>query len=496
VISSSYFFAKDNPENCLPSLLHRILFRTFNLALAAIWLAVASYGQAIAPVIAVDHGPNAPQQLSKPYVILVSLDGFRYDYAQKYHAKHLLALAAQGANAPEGMLPAYPSITFPNHYTIITGLYPGHHGIVANKFYDPSRKEVYNYREPNSAVDGTWYGGTPLWVLAEQQGMRSASFFWAGSEAQIQGVRPSYYLKFEKSFPNSKRVEQVLAWLHLPPKQRPHFITLYFSDTDTAGHQYGPDSPQVSDAVRELDREIGRLVNGIKESKLPVDLIVLADHGMAKVKGPAIYLDRYGLSLDSLAPIIGSILYPRSENYAEKAYETLLGKSSKFVVYRRAKPPVALHLPNNPRAGDPVVVPTGPYFISVHGESQKPENPPVGMHGFDANKVPEMKALFLAAGPDIRHGVVLKPFENVNVYPLIAKILGLDIANLKTGPIDGKLSVLEGILTTRPRRTTLSQSGTKGKRRFARDAAQAQNDASMDIECELGDYYSLQSRKH
>jgi predicted AlkP superfamily pyrophosphatase or phosphodiesterase len=193
--------------------LRQISIRILSLALAAGCLWATSYGQATSAVIAVDHGPNAQQQLSKHYVILVSLDGFRYDYAKRYHADHLLALATEGASASEGMLPAYPSITFPNHYTIVTGLYPEHHGIVANTFYDPTRKEVYTYHDAKAVGDGTWYGGTPLWVLAEEQGMRSACFFWVGSEADIQGVRPTYYLKFDGQFPNGKRVEQVLAWL-------------------------------------------------------------------------------------------------------------------------------------------------------------------------------------------------------------------------------------------------------------------------------------------
>jgi predicted AlkP superfamily pyrophosphatase or phosphodiesterase len=416
----------------------------FCFVLTVCLLSATACGQ----VIAVDHGPNAPQQLSKPYVILVSLDGFRYDYAKKYHAEHLLALAAQGASAPEGMLPSYPSITFPNHYTIVTGLYPEHHGIVANSFYDPARKESYNYHD-KSVGDGTWYGGTPLWVLAEQQGMRAASFFWVGSEADIQGVRPSYYLKFDGSFPNGKRVEQVLAWLHLPSEQRPHMITLYFSDTDSAGHRYGPDSLQEADAVHELDGQIGNLMDGIKESRLPVDLIVLADHGMAEVKGAPIHLDQYGFNLSWMATTAGSSLYAKSEEDAQKAFEAMRGKSDKFVVYRRAQVPAYLHFDSNPREGDPVVVPTGPYFITATTDLIAPEHPPAGMHGYDATKMPEMKAIFFAAGPDIRAGVTLEPFENVNVYPLIAKILGLDIANLKTGPIDGKLSVLEGILKTK-----------------------------------------------
>src|SRR5580704_10399181 len=187
--------------------LKRISICIFSVALAAGCLAGTSSGQAISTVIAVDHGPNAPHQISKHYVILVSLDGFRYDYAKRYHADHLLTLAAEGASAPEGMLPAYPSITFPNHYTIVTGLYPEHHGIVANTFYDPARKDTYSLANPKTTGDGSWYSGTPLWVLAEQQGMRAATFFWVGSEADIQGVRPTYYLNFDASFPNQKRVE-------------------------------------------------------------------------------------------------------------------------------------------------------------------------------------------------------------------------------------------------------------------------------------------------
>jgi predicted AlkP superfamily pyrophosphatase or phosphodiesterase len=427
----------------------RIANRIFcSLIFALCPFAVDCQAQAIAPVITVDHGPNAPQQLSKPYVILVSLDGFRYDYAKRYHAEHLLALAAEGASAPEGMLPSYPSITFPNHYTIVTGLYPEHHGIVANSFYDPARKETYNYHDGKSVGDGTWYGGTPLWVLAEQQGMRSASFFWVGSEADIQGVRPTYYLKFDASFPNHKRVEQVLAWLHLPPEQRPHMITLYFSDTDTAGHRYGPDSPQVADAVHELDGEIGKLVDGIKQSKLAVDLIVLADHGMAEVKGAPIHLDQYGLNPAYFAPIVGLGLYAKSEEDAQKAYQAMRGKSDKFAVYRRAEVPAYLHFESSPREGDPVVVPNGPYFITASVDLNGAEHPPVGAHGYDATRMPEMKAFFVAVGPDIRHGMALDPFENVNVYPLVAQILGLDITKLKTGPVDGKLSVLKGILST------------------------------------------------
>ena len=429
--------------------LNRCSLRILTLVLVTGCCATISYSQEITPVITTDHGPNAPSQLNKPYVILVSFDGFRYDYPTKYHAEHLLALATQGASAPQGMLPSYPSVTFPNHYTIVTGLYPEHHGIVANAFYDPTRKATYSYHDDKAVADGTWYGGTPLWVLAEQQGMRAASFFWVASDADIQGVHPSYYLKFDGSIPNAKRVEQVIAWLHLPPEKRPHFITLYFADADGAGHKYGPDTPQVADAVHELDYQIGKLEDGIKESKLPVDLIVVADHGMAKVEGAPIHLDQAGLDDSLLAASVSSLIYAKSEEDAQKIYDTLHKNNDKFTVYRRAQMPAHLHYDGNPREGDPIIVPTGPYFITATTDPNNPDHPPVGAHGYDPTKMPEMKAIFFAAGPDIRSGVSVEPFENINIYPLIAKILGLDISNLKTGPIDGKLDVLQGILKTR-----------------------------------------------
>ena len=170
---------------------------------------------------------------------------------------------------------------------------------------------------------------------------------------------------------------------------------------------------------------------------------------MVKVEGAPIHLDQYGLNPAYFAPMVGLGLYPKSEQDAQKAYEAMRGKSEKFAVYRRADVPAYLHFDRNPREGDPVVVPNGPYFITASADPDGAEHPPVGAHGYDATRMPEMKAFFVAVGPDIRHGVTLEPFENVNVYPLIAKILGLDITQLKTGPIDGKLSVLEGILQTK-----------------------------------------------
>jgi len=401
----------------------------------------ACAAQSIAPVIEVPNPPNAAAQQSKPYIILVSLDGFRYDYTQKYGAKNLLAMARRGASAPGGMIPSFPSLTFPNHYTIVTGLYPEHHGIVANSFYDPERKETYTYNNSKSNADGSWYGGTPLWVLAEQQGMRAASFFWPGSEAEIQGKRPSYYLAFDDKFSDEKRVEQIIAWLRLPPDLRPHFITLYFANTDHAGHTFGPEAPETGEAVRHVDEIIGKLADGIAATSLPVDLIVIADHGMENIKGGWVTLDKWADL--SQAETSGLLLYAKSDADAEKLYKSLTGVSELFNVYRRAKLPPDLHYNANPRAGDPVVVPTGPYAIAAHDPSSagNVKTPPLGNHGYDPRTMPSMKAIFYAAGPDIRAGVTVAPFENVNIFPLIAEILGLRI-----GKIDGKLSVLRPIL--------------------------------------------------
>jgi len=396
---------------------------------------------AAAQVITVDHGPNTAAQQAKPYVVMVSLDGFRYDYARKFEAKHLLALGTEGAIATEGMIPAYPSLTFPNHYTLVTGLYPEHHGIIANNFYDPARKQRYSYSDPADSRDGSWYGGEPLWVLAEKQGMRTACFFWPGSEAKIAGFQPTYYLKFDDKIDDSTRIQQVLAWLSLPAIDRPHFITLYYSEPDHEGHQFGPDSAETKAAVHKVDGLIGELKAGLDGTGLPIDLVVVSDHGMAKTQGGWITLDQLAdlTGFDA----VGSLLYGKMEEDRVRVYNKLKQASSQFVVYRRKDVPADLNYSQNPREGDPVVIATGPYAIRAHAPSEgKPDSPPTaGMHGLDPRKVPEMKASFFAAGPDIVAGKTVRPFENVNLYPWLAHLLGLNVT--KT---DGSLNVLAGTL--------------------------------------------------
>jgi predicted AlkP superfamily pyrophosphatase or phosphodiesterase len=411
--------------------------------LAAVLSAGFALSQDPTPVIVVPNPPNTAAQQAKHYVILISLDGFRYDYPRRYGAPHLLQLEIKGASAPEGMLPAYPSLTFPNHISIVTGLYPEHHGIVGNSFWDPAREQTYVYTQTQSNSDGSWYSGTPLWVLAEQQGMRSACLFWPGSEAEIQGKRPSYYLHFDDKLDDEKRVDQVVTWLKLPPELRPHFITLYYSNVDHAGHNYGPDSDEVRAAVHHVDGMVGDLQAKIGALHLPVDIVIVADHGMVTLRGDPVTLSDFADLSEFHTE--GSFLYPKPDADIQETYEEFLAHPDpRFKVYRRADTPAYLHFDANPREGDPVIVPTGPF--TFRASAAEGANTHRGGHGFNPRTMPEMKAIFFAAGPDIRSGVQLKPFENVNIYPFIAEILGLN-----TPVVDGTLDVLQPALKA-PRR--------------------------------------------
>ena len=401
------------------------------------------------PLIHVDNGPNSEAAQRAHYLVLVSLDGFRWDYAKRDGATHLLALAQKGVWAPEGMLPSYPSLTFPNHFTIVTGLYPEHHGLVANSFYDEKRQARYAISDPKAVTDGTWYSGVPLWSVAESQGMRTACLFWPGSEAEIAGHRPTWYARFDSKTEASDAVQQAridnaIALLRLPEANRPHFITIYYSEPDHEGHEFGPDAAETRAAVKKVDVLVGKLKAALDKTKLPVDLVVISDHGMAKVEGEWITLDKLA-DLEGFDDV-GSLLYGKTEEDRVRVYNQLKKATSQFVVYRRKDVPAGLNYNQNPRTGDPVIVATGPYAIRAHEPpAGKADQPPIaGMHGYDPRKIPQMKASFFAVGPDLVSGKTVAPFENVNLYPWMAHMLGL------TPPkSDGSLNVLAGTLRDR-----------------------------------------------
>ena len=403
-------------------------------------------GNTALPLVQVDNGSNSAAAQKAHYVVLVSLDGFRWDYAKKDGATHLLALGKQGVWAPEGMMPSFPSLTFPNHFTIVTGLYPEHHGLVANSFYDETKRARYAIADSKAVTDGSWYSGVPLWSLAESQGMRTACLFWPGSEAEIAGHRPTWYANFDAKTQASDevqkaRIDDAVALLRLPDAERPHLITMYYSEPDHEGHEFGPDAPETKAAVMKMDVLVGKLKVALDATGLPIDLVVISDHGMVKVQGGWITLDQFA----DLAGFetAGALLYGETEADRARVYNQLKKASSQFVVFRRKDVPAGLDYNQNSREGDPVVIATGPYAIRAHAPpGGKPDREPEpGMHGFDPHKVPEMKASFFAAGPDIVQGRTVAPFENVNLYPWLAHMLGL-----RTPKTDGSLNVLAGTL--------------------------------------------------
>jgi predicted AlkP superfamily pyrophosphatase or phosphodiesterase len=430
----------------------RALKRTATLCLVLALPLVAQQAQPIAggnpalPLVHVDNGQNSAAAQKAHYVVLVSLDGFRWDYAKHFGAVNLLALGRRGVWAPEGMMPSFPSLTFPNHFTIVTGLYPEHHGLVANSFYDETKHARFGISDASAVQDGSWYSGLPLWSLAESQGMHAACLFWPGSEAEIAGHRPTWYAVFDNKTQatddvEKARIDDAVALLKMPETERPHFITIYYSEPDHEGHEFGPDARETKAAALKMDVMIGKLKRALDSTKLPIDLIVVSDHGMAKVQGVWINLDEFA-DLSGFESV-GQLLYGKTEEDRVRAYDKLKKASSQFVAYRRKDVPAGLDYNQNPREGDPVIVATGPYAIRAHKpQGDRPDNPPeLGMHGFDPHKIPEMKASFFAAGPDIAAGRTVAPFENVNLYPWIAHMLGLHAP--KT---DGSLNILAGTL--------------------------------------------------
>src|SRR6185503_67551 len=374
----------------------------------------------------IDGRKNSVEQQQKPYVIMISADGFRNDYAEKYQATTLLSLSSDGVRA-DGMIPSYPSLTFPNHYTLVTGMYPAHHGLANNYFYSRIRKQSYSMRNGATVTDGSWYGGTPLWVLAEQNQMLSASFFWVGSEADIKGIVPTYYYRYNEAIPIERRIQVVVNWLQLPPERRPHFITFYFSRTDHDGHEYGPDAPETGIAVRWVDSAIQKLTTAVNATGLPVNYIFVADHGMTKVdQDHALPMPS---AVDTNLFIIprGSELvqlYAKDKKDIIPTYTKLKKRAKGYKVYLRSGMPSYLHYSERDDSlqtiGDILLIPVWPRVFNF--SKDKPNR---GAHGFDPALVRDMHAIFIAWGPNIKSGLKVPTFKNIDVYPVITRILGL-----------------------------------------------------------------------
>lgn len=386
---------------------------------------------------------NSPAQQQKPYVILISADGFRYDLADKYQAINLLRLR-EGGVAAASMIPAFPSLTFPNHYTIVTGLYPSHHGLVDNTFYDEKRDKPYGMGRKDAVADSSWYGGTPLWVLAEQQHLLSASFYWVASESAIQGVRPTYYYVYNDKIDMAARIRTVKDWLQLPEEKRPHFITFYLPQVDHAEHTYGPDSKEAEEAVHFVDESVGNLVTAVQSTGLPVNFIFVADHGMTTVD--TLHTLRLPAAVDTAkfnVPWGDALVHLYAKNKADvlPTYNALKKGAVDYDVYLADEIPTRWNYSRQDdrynRIGDILLVPRLPKVFSISGKTVTP-----GKHGFD-NALFDMHASFYAWGPAFKTHLRIPSFENVHIYPLIAQLLGLSYPE---NAIDGRAGVLAPIL--------------------------------------------------
>jgi predicted AlkP superfamily pyrophosphatase or phosphodiesterase len=370
-----------------------------------------------APVVAIDE----------PIVVLVSIDGWRWDYTDRAKAPRLRALAAQGVRA-EGLIPSFPPKTFPNHYTLVTGLYPEHHGIVSNTIDDPKFPGRFTMSAA-TASDPRWWGGEPVWITAMRQGQRAASMFWPGSE--VAGHQPTYWRPFDDTVTNGGRVDQVLEWLALPADRRPSFVTLYFSEVDHVGHDQGPDSQAVLDAAAHVDTALGALVDGIRQLNLidRTTFVVVSDHGMSQLSEQrVVFLDDY-LHLSSVDVVEWSpnlSLVPRTTT-VDQVYRALSGKHPALTVYRREAMPAALHYRGNDRIPPIIGLAEDGWRITSHQrflDARAAGTLPRGDHGYDP-KNRSMHGLFVVAGPRVRRGIVVPRFSNVHVYDFLCRILGV-----------------------------------------------------------------------
>jgi len=394
----------------------------------------------------------APKSLKdlKPTVILISLDGFRPDYLNKYPAPTLSMLAQKGVRA-KWMTPSFPSLTFPNHYAIATGLYPDHNGIVANNIYAPEFNETFSMGKREEVENGRWWLGEPIWVTAEKQGQRAAAFFFPGTEAEIAGKRPTIWKQFDDSFPNLERVDTVLSWLDMPRAERPTMITLYFSDVDHGGHDAGPDSENVREAIVKVDQALSRLVEGLKARGIfdRVNLVIVSDHGMARVDPRnAVVLDDY-VDLKQAQQVVwnGAMvhIFPKPGT-DESIYSSLKSKIPHVSVYRKGELPVRFHYGTSQRIGEIVLLADEGWTLSSR-ERFRPPQPAAdgsvkyrGSHGFD-NELESMRALFIGHGPAFKRSKIVEPFANVDVYNVMAKIL-----KLKPAPNDGNPATVKSVL--------------------------------------------------
>lgn len=374
-----------------------------------------------------------------PILILVSLDGFRWDYLDRGVTPHLSGLASRGVRAT-GLIPSFPSLTYPNHYTIVTGLYPEHHGIVANDFVDPDWPEPFRMSE-RSSRDSRWWGGEPLWVTLLRRGKHASALFWPGDESVIGGRRPDDWLPYDGTLSNSDRVKRVLEWLARPEPSRPSFIPVYFGETDAAGHDYGPDSAEMNEAIRHVDAAVGQLETGVRDLQLldRTTIVVVSDHGMQALSDDRVVFVDDLVALSRIdVPEWGEVVQirPRMSGDTEIRRE-LSVRPEAMRVYARSEMG-AFHYRDNRRIAPLVALANPGWEITTHEHWQSDRargRKRGGAHGYDPANM-AMHGVFLAAGPRLKHNFRAASMQNVHVYDFLCAVLGVTPA-----PNDGDPAV-------------------------------------------------------
>ena len=387
------------------------------LAIASLFLAAAAFAaEAAAPVL------------------LISMDGFRWDYTERYaqQTPHIRQLAREGV-AAQGLIPVFPSNTFPNHYALVTGLYPSHSGMINNRMFDARLGAAFVYTQRSSAQDSRWWGGEPIWITAVLQGRTSVCSFWPGSEAEIKGVHATHWKPYDYSIPFETRLDELIGWMKQPTP--PCIATLYLEEGNSAGHRYGPDSAELAETLRMLDGRIEAIASRFKAEGIPVNLVLVSDHGMTPCGPDQVvllddYIDVSQVQVDFDETTCG--LRPAAGVSIEALLKQLAAMPHAKVYQAKDLPP-RLHVdPANPRVPPLWILPDEGWQVQRRSVfAQMKEHFVRGQHGYDP-ALPSMHGILIAHGPAFRSGVTLPEVENVHVYNLLCAAAGL-----KPAPNDG-----------------------------------------------------------
>lgn len=382
------------------------------------------------------------------YLLLISFDGFRSDYLDWYPTPHMDDFIKNGVRS-EGLIPVFVSKTFPNHYSLATGLYVENHGLIGNHFYDSKFDDHYTLSDRSKVEDPKFYGGEPIWVTAEKQGLNTASYFWVGTEAPIKNTYPGRWKKYEHDFPFESRIDSVVSWFSLPKKERPQLCMLYFHEPDATGHDTGPKSKETAIMVSKMDSLFGVLITKLESTPIAsnLNIIAVADHGMAEISSKRTiklddYIDLSNIKQEGAGPY--TLLYGDNKLTLQQSVQDL-NKVEHLKAYLKKDIPDRFHFKNHYRIKDILVLADEGWYIQNQAISSKSKAgqyiPTGGTHGYD-NQLNSMRALFIAKGPAFLSGIKTPPFENINIYPLICEIL-----NITPHPnIDGKLKNIRHIL--------------------------------------------------